>query len=60
MLGDLILGEASRLDAFSAYPCRAWLPSHGPGGPTGAPAARPPRSSHTGGGALQISNARDG
>ena len=28
-LGYLILRGASRLDAFSAYPCRAWLPCHG-------------------------------
>ena len=27
--GCLILGTASRLDAFSAYPLRAWLPCHG-------------------------------
>ena len=29
--GSLVLGEASRLDAFSAYPGRTWLPgvSHG-------------------------------
>src|ERR1051325_5227590 len=24
-VGDLILGRASHLDAFSAYPCRTWL-----------------------------------
>ena len=28
-LGGLISRGASRLDAFSAYPCRAWLPCHG-------------------------------
>ena len=27
--GHLFSGRASRLDAFSAYPCRAWLPCHG-------------------------------
>ena len=27
--GYLILGGASRLDAFSVYPCRAWLPCYG-------------------------------
>ena len=27
--GDLISRGASRLDAFSAYPCRAWPPCHG-------------------------------
>jgi hypothetical protein len=26
-MGNLILGEASRLDAFSVYPVRTWLPS---------------------------------
>ena len=30
-LGYLILGGASRLDAFSVYPSRAWLPCHGVG-----------------------------
>ena len=29
--GYLILRGASRLDAFSVYPCRAWLPCHGVG-----------------------------
>ena len=33
-LGELVLGEAWRLDAFSAYPFRAWLP--------GMPLARQP------------------
>ena len=28
-LGHLISRGASRLDAFSAYPCRAWPPCHG-------------------------------
>ena len=59
-MGNLILGAASRLDAFSVYPCRAWLPCHGAGAPTGTPAARPPRSSRTEGSAPQISYARDG
>ena len=35
--GGLILGDASRLDAFSAYRCRTWLPSAAPGGTTGTP-----------------------
>ena len=30
-LGYLILRGASRLDAFSVYPCRTWLPCHGSG-----------------------------
>ncbi len=29
--GYPILGGASRLDAFSVYPCRTWLPCHGVG-----------------------------
>ena len=29
LLGYLILRGASRLDAFSVYPCRTWLPCHG-------------------------------
>ena len=28
LLGYLILRGASRLDAFSVYPCRTWLPCH--------------------------------
>ena len=31
LLGYLILRGASRLDAFSVYPCRTWLPCHGVG-----------------------------
>ena len=55
--GHLFSGRASRLDAFSAYPCRAWLPCRGGGPPTGAPAARPSRSSRTGDGSPQVSRA---
>src|SRR5438445_171025 len=40
-VGDLILGWASHLDAFSAYPIRTWLPGGAPGGTTGALAVRP-------------------
>ncbi len=46
--GDVILGWASRLDAFSGYPCRTWPTSHAPGGTTGALEVRPSRSSRTG------------
>ena len=35
--GGLILGDASRLDAFSAYHFQTWLPSAAPGGTTGTP-----------------------
>jgi hypothetical protein len=45
--GYLISGWASRLDAFSAYPFRAQLPSAAPGGTTGTLEARGFRSSRT-------------
>src|SRR5690606_14713546 len=57
-VGDLVLGGASRLDAFSAYPGRTWLSSRAPGGTTGTPAVRPSRSSRTRDGSPQISCAR--
>ena len=57
--GDLILGPASRLDAFSAYPIRAWVPGGAPGGTTGTPEARPTRSSRTSVRTPQISYAHD-
>jgi hypothetical protein len=59
ILGNLILRRASRLDAFSAYPSRTWLPSGAPGGTTGTPAVRPSRSSRTKDSPSQISCARD-
>jgi len=46
-MGRLILEWASRLDAFSGYPFRAWLPSAALGRTTGTPVARPTRSSRT-------------
>jgi hypothetical protein len=45
--GYLISGWVSRLDAFSAYPFRAQLPSAAPGGTTGTLEARGFRSSRT-------------
>src|SRR5436305_8658262 len=45
--GDLISGGASRLDAFSGYPFRTWLPSYAAGATTGALEVRPSRSSRT-------------
>ncbi len=54
--GDLVLRRVSRLDAFSGYPSRAWLPGRAAGATTGAPEARPPRSSRTRGSASQVSN----
>ena len=56
-MGYLILRLASRLDAFSVYPPRAWLPGRGVGTPTGPPAARPSRSSRTKDSSSQISSA---
>ena len=57
LLGHLILRGASRLDAFSVYPFRTWLPCYGPGRPAGAPAVRPSRSSRTKDSSSQISSA---
>ena len=59
-MGYLILRGASRLDAFSVYPFRAWLPGYRLGSLTGAPAARPSRSSRTKDSSSQISSARAG
>ena len=38
---------ASRLDAFSAYPDRTWIPGGAAGATTGKPEVRPTRSSRT-------------
>src|SRR5688572_26895449 len=53
--GDLILGQVSRLDAFSGYPSRTWLPGHATGVTTGTPEVRPLRSSRTGSSSPQVS-----
>ena len=58
-MGGLISEGASRLDAFSAYPVRTWLPSCATGVTTGAPSVRPPRSSRTRGSSPQTSCAHD-
>ena len=58
-MGYLILRGASRLDAFSVYPFRTWLPCHAAGTATGTPAVRPSRSSRTKDSSLQISSARN-
>ena len=58
-MGGLILEGASRLDAFSAYPVRTWLPSCATGVTTGAPSVRPPRSSRTRGSSPRTSCAHD-
>ena len=44
---DLILGLASRLYAFSAYPNRTWLPCDASSETTGTPEVRPSKSSRT-------------
>jgi len=53
------LGGASRLDAFSGYPVRTWLPGNAIGMTTGTPEVRPLRSSRTRSSFPQISNAHD-
>ena len=55
--GDLILRWVSRLDAFSGYPDRTWLPGNAIGMTTGTPEVRPSRSSRTKDRSSQISNA---
>jgi hypothetical protein len=59
-VGDLILKQASRLDAFSGYPFRTWPTSGAPGGTTGTPEVRPSRSSRTRDSPSQVSCARSG
>ena len=59
-MGYLISRGASRLDAFSVYPFRTWLPSYAFGKTTGAPVVRPSRSSRTKDSSSQISYARAG
>ena len=56
-MGYLILRGASRLDAFSVYPFRTWLPGRRLGSLTGTPAVRPSRSSRTKDSSSQISSA---
>jgi len=58
--GGLILGWASRLDAFSGYPVDTWLPSDAPGGTAGTPEVSPLRSSRTRSSSPQASCARGG
>ena len=59
-MGYLISGWASRLDAFSVYPFRTWLPGDAIGMTAGTPAFRPARSSRTKASSPQISYARAG
>ena len=59
-MGYLILRGASRLDAFSVYPVRTWLPGRALGSATGTPAVRPSRSSRTKDSSSQISYAHAG
>src|SRR5437867_2241406 len=55
--GELILRWVSRLDAFSGYPVRTWLPGSAIGMTTGTPEVRPSRSSRTKDRSSQLSNA---
>jgi len=59
-VGDLILRRVSRLDAFSGYPCRTWLPSGAAGATTGTPEVRPLRSSRTRSRSSQVPYAHSG
>jgi len=47
LVRNLILEQASHLDAFSAYPFRRSQTSNAPGGTTGTRELRPSRSSRT-------------
>jgi len=59
-VADLILGLASHLDAFSAYPGQTWLPSGADGTTTGTLEVCPSRSSRTRESSPQICYAHDG
>src|SRR5207253_6707440 len=59
-VGNLISKQASRLDAFSAYPFRRSQTSRAPGGTTGTRELRPSRSSRTRDSSPQISYAHIG
>ena len=53
--GDLVSRWVSRLDAFSGYPVRTWLPGGAAGATTGPPEVRPSRSSRTRDSSSQVS-----
>jgi len=55
--GKFILGDVSRLDAFSVYHFRTWLLSGAAGATTESPEVRPTRSSRTKVSSLQFSYA---
>ena len=59
-MGYLILRGASRLDAFSVYPCQTQLLGHAVDTTTDTPEVRPSRSSRTKDSSSQISCARAG
>ena len=59
-MGYLILVGTSRLDAFSVYSFRTWLPGDAIGMTAGTPVVRPARSSRTKASSPQISYARAG
>jgi hypothetical protein len=58
--GNIILGGAWRLDAFSAYLFRTWLRSDAPDGTTATPEVRLTRSSRTKVRTPQVSFAHSG
>src|SRR5512143_245384 len=58
--GDIILGGAWHLDAFSAYLFRTWLRSDASDETTATPEVRPTRSSRTKVGIPQVSCAHSG
>jgi hypothetical protein len=57
--GDLVWQGVSRLDAFSVYPGRTWLPSVAASATTGTPEVRPSQSSRTREKAAQVSYAHN-
>ena len=59
VVGYLILGWASHLDAFSVYPFHTWLLSRATGVTTDKPSVCPSWSSRTKDSSLQISSACD-
>jgi len=59
-VGDLISRQASRLDAFSAYPFRRSPTSRALGRTTGTRELRPSRSSRTRDSSPQVSSAHSG
>ncbi len=59
-VGDLIVGAASHLDAFSGYPFLTWLLGNAVGTTTDTPEVSPSRSSRTRDSSPQVTCARNG